>query len=172
MLHSRWGAVVGGIPAGAPNPKGSNAGRFARAEGGTPSAHARLHCSTGAVATEDSQRIFCLSRCANELLQAGRLSRQSDARWDERAAQTQPTATHHLGSNVPYRYRVVTCPAHPSSVAGGSFCRQTSKVGARCPNWARRDLCGECSVMGISTAITVGPLKSLINPVDRAHFPH
>ncbi|WP_374710341.1 aminotransferase class III-fold pyridoxal phosphate-dependent enzyme, partial [Paraburkholderia terricola] len=31
--------------------------------------------------------------------------------------------------------------------------RQTPEVGARCPNWARRDLCGGCSVMGIPTAI-------------------
>ncbi|RDK06529.1 hypothetical protein DN412_31135 [Cupriavidus lacunae] len=39
-------------------------------------------------------------------------------------------------------------------MARPAFCRQTPKVGARCPNWARRDLCGGCSVMSIPTAIT------------------
>ncbi|RDJ98086.1 hypothetical protein DN412_41545 [Cupriavidus lacunae] len=38
-------------------------------------------------------------------------------------------------------------------MARPAFCRQTPKVGARCPNWARRDLCGGCSVMSIPTAI-------------------
>ena len=32
-------------------------------------------------------------------------------------------------------------------------CRQTPKVGAECPNWARSDLCGGRSVMGVPTAI-------------------
>ncbi len=38
-------------------------------------------------------------------------------------------------------------------MAGPALCRQAPKVGARCPNWARRDLCGGCSVMDIPTAI-------------------
>ena len=33
------------------------------------------------------------------------------------------------------------------------LCRQPPKVGAVCLNWARTDLCGGCSVMGIPTAI-------------------
>src|SRR5829696_8249526 len=32
-------------------------------------------------------------------------------------------------------------------------CCQTPKVGAECPNWARSDLCGGRSVMGVPTAI-------------------
>src|SRR3954451_20419167 len=31
--------------------------------------------------------------------------------------------------------------------------RQTPKVGAECPNWARSDLCGGRSVMSVPTAI-------------------
>lgn len=46
--------------------------------------------------------------------------------------------------------------SNPSSVAGPAFRRQTLKVGARGPNWARRDLCGGCPVMGIPTAIGRG----------------
>ena len=34
-----------------------------------------------------------------------------------------------------------------------SPCRQSPKVGARCVNCARRDLCGGCSVRSIPTAI-------------------
>ncbi|MGO9147538.1 MAG: hypothetical protein ACLQDF_14340 [Desulfomonilia bacterium] len=37
--------------------------------------------------------------------------------------------------------------------AAYSPCRQTPKVGARCVNCARRDLCGGCSVRSIPTAI-------------------
>ena len=32
--------------------------------------------------------------------------------------------------------------------------RQTPKVGAECPNWARSDLCGGRSVMSVPTAIS------------------
>src|SRR4051794_39499511 len=41
--------------------------------------------------------------------------------------------------------------------AYGTFCRQTPKVGAECPNWARSDLCGGRSVMGVPTAINPSP---------------
>lgn len=37
--------------------------------------------------------------------------------------------------------------------AAYSPCRQSPKVGARCVNCARRDLCGGCSVRSIPTAI-------------------
>src|SRR4051812_46697939 len=33
--------------------------------------------------------------------------------------------------------------------------RQTPKVGAECPNWARSDLCGGRSVMSVPTAIQI-----------------
>ena len=41
---------------------------------------------------------------------------------------------------------------HRGWTAYGTFCRQTPKVGAECPNWARSDLCGGRSVMGVPTA--------------------
>src|SRR4051794_22034807 len=43
--------------------------------------------------------------------------------------------------------------APPSPLAERTFRRQTPKVGAECPNWARSDLCGGRSVMGVPTAI-------------------
>jgi hypothetical protein len=42
-----------------------------------------------------------------------------------------------------------------SKVAHYASCRQTSEVGTRCGNPARRDLCGGCAVMGIPTAIKI-----------------
>jgi RNA-directed DNA polymerase len=37
----------------------------------------------------------------------------------------------------------------PASLAKCALCRQTPEVGAECPNWARSDLCGGRSVMGV-----------------------
>src|SRR4051812_30933377 len=45
--------------------------------------------------------------------------------------------------------------APPSPLAERTFRRQTPKVGAECPNWARSDLGGGRSVMGVPTAIQV-----------------
>src|SRR3954452_12217117 len=42
--------------------------------------------------------------------------------------------------------------AGPSSLAECALCRQTPKVGAECPNWARSDLCGGRSAMDVPTA--------------------
>ena len=39
--------------------------------------------------------------------------------------------------------------------------RQTPKVGAECPNWARSDLCGGRSVMSVPTAISDGMILVL-----------
>ena len=58
---------------------------------------------------------------------------------------------------APSRCMVATTPC-PSSMAWNSLRRQLPKVGARCVNYARRDLCGGLSVMGVPTAI--GFLKS------------
>src|SRR6266481_3530854 len=48
---------------------------------------------------------------------------------------------------------VLTPSPYPSSLAERTLRRQIPKVGARCVNHARRDLCGGCSAMGIPTAI-------------------
>jgi hypothetical protein len=45
------------------------------------------------------------------------------------------------------------------------FCRQTPEVAAACPNWARTDLCGVCSVTGVSTAIPGGLAWLALPPV-------
>jgi hypothetical protein len=58
---------------------------------------------------------------------------------------------------------VLTSTPYPSSLAERTLRRQIPKVGARCVKYARRDLCGGCSVMSIPTAIaTDRPDGSLI----------
>ena len=60
--------------------------------------------------------------------------------------------------------------AHPSSVAKHALRRQTPEVGAGCPNWARPDLCGGRSVMGVPTAILVRCwLAAQIDPNEATH---
>ena len=44
---------------------------------------------------------------------------------------------------------------NPPSLALGSLRRHAPEVGAECPNRARSDLCGERSVMGVPTAISL-----------------
>src|SRR4051794_22510124 len=41
----------------------------------------------------------------------------------------------------------------PSPLAKSALCRQTPKVGAECPNWARPDLCGGTPAMVFPTAM-------------------
>jgi hypothetical protein len=58
-----------------------------------------------------------------------------------------------MGADEPHRSRMATTSPNPSSLARGQICRQTPEVGAVCPNWARTDLCGGRSAMGVPTAI-------------------
>src|ERR1700686_717497 len=49
--------------------------------------------------------------------------------------------------------RVLTSTPYPSSLAERTLRRQIPKVGARCVNHARRDLCGGHPAMDVPTAI-------------------
>src|SRR5260221_12119438 len=61
----------------------------------------------------------------------------------------------YMGTDSSTCCGVLTSSPYPSSLAERTLCRQIPKVGARCVNHARRDLCGGCSAMGIPTAIGV-----------------
>src|SRR5262249_26796936 len=76
----------------------------------------------------------------------------------------QPEGRLHVGSDYETGRRLASGSAHPSSLARSALRRQTPKVGAGCPNWARPDPCGGCPAMGIPTAI-LGRLQSIL---DRA----
>ena len=69
------------------------------------------------------------------------------------ARAAKPTGSYHLEPDGQTRGRVPASTAYPSSLAKRSLRRQTPKVGARCVNHARRDLCGGCAAMRIPTAI-------------------
>ena len=58
------------------------------------------------------------------------------------------------------RRRLSSASPYPSSLASRTLCRQTSKVGAECLNWALSDLCGGRSVMSVPTAIFLARLSS------------
>src|SRR6266436_7855050 len=68
------------------------------------------------------------------------------------APTTQPAGRHHLGSHGEARRRLAPQTAHPSPVAEPTLCRYPPEVGAGCLNWARPDLGGGHSVMGVPTA--------------------
>jgi hypothetical protein len=73
----------------------------------------------------------------------------------EVVATTKPEVQPDVGAHAQTGCRVAPHPKNPSSMAATALCRQTPKVGAVCPNWARTDLCGGRSVMGVSTAIGI-----------------
>src|SRR5229473_1039930 len=73
------------------------------------------------------------------------------------APTTQPAGRHHLGSHGEARRRLAPQTAHPSPVAEPTLCRYPPEVGAGCLNWARPDLGGGHSVMGVPTANTALP---------------
>src|SRR5262249_39370787 len=70
-----------------------------------------------------------------------------------RAPAAQPEGRLHVGTNREVGRRVAPENAYPPSLAQRALRRQSPKVGAVCPNRARTDLCGGCSVMGVPTAI-------------------
>src|SRR5260370_30145362 len=76
------------------------------------------------------------------------------------ARAARPTRSHHLEPDGQTRGRVPASTPYPSSLAKHSLRRQTPKVGARCVNHARRDLCGGCAAMRIPTAIE--PLEAFL----------
>jgi len=76
----------------------------------------------------------------------------------EVATTAQPEVQPDVGTYVQTGCCLAPHPKNPSSMATTALRRQIPKVGAVCPNWARTDLCGGRSVMGVSTAIGVGGL--------------
>src|SRR5205085_7429775 len=58
------------------------------------------------------------------------------------ATAAEPERLDDLGADQAVGRRLAPETANPPSVARESLRRQTPKVGAVCPNWARTDLCG------------------------------
>src|SRR3954451_21778219 len=66
----------------------------------------------------------------------------------------QPKGRHDLGPDQEAGRRLSPQTQDPSPLAERAFRRQTPKVGAGCPNWARPDLCGGMPAMAFPTAIS------------------
>src|SRR5260370_22924756 len=72
------------------------------------------------------------------------------------ATAAEPERLDDLGADQAVGRRLAPETANPSSVARESLRRQTPKVGAVCPNWARTHLCGGRDVTRVPTAIVAG----------------
>jgi hypothetical protein len=90
-----------------------------------------------------------------ELRKISQMSHAADsatARLCKIAAVAEPKRWNDLGADQAVGRPLAPETANPSSVARESLRRQTPKVGAVCPNWARTDLCGGREVTRVPTA--------------------
>src|ERR1700730_14488059 len=69
------------------------------------------------------------------------------------APATESKGPINMGTDSSTCSGVLTSTPYPSSLAERTLRREIPKVGARCVNHARRDLCGGHLVMGVPTAI-------------------
>ena len=114
----------------------------------------RMHDSNaGAMASAGGARILRVSRRAYQLAGYQRILPPRHQPLAAHAPAAQPEGRRDVGVNGADRQCVAPATSCSSSVAKRAVCRQTPEVGARCPNWARRDLCRGGSAMGIPTAI-------------------
>ena len=74
--------------------------------------------------------------------------------WHRQLCRRSQKSTSAVGANDETGRRIPPPATNPASLAKCALCRQTPEVGAECPNWARSDLCGGRSVMGVPTAHT------------------
>lgn len=70
------------------------------------------------------------------------------------AEASRPEAANQLGAFQPYRQEMDSYAHNPASISERALLRQTLKVGARCGNAARRDLCGGPPERAVPTATT------------------
>src|SRR6202035_5339432 len=79
----------------------------------------------------------------------------------------QPKSTNAMDAHHETGRRVPPPAASPASLAKCPLLRQTPEVGAECPNWARSDLCGGRSAMGVPTANALLSIRLSKNPSCR-----
>src|SRR6202161_2440819 len=72
------------------------------------------------------------------------------------ATAAEPERLDDLGADQAVGRRLAPETTNPSSVAREAIRRQTPKVGAICPNWARMYLFGGREVTRVPTAIVIG----------------
>ena len=134
-------------PAGAPS--SSNGRRVATGCGQgcerskkSAARHARTDPAPVQVARTGRSRIPRVSRGADQQPMPRGLPALCGRSLATLALAAKPTGSNYLEPHGETRGRLLATAAHPSSLAQRSLGRQTPKVGARCVNHARRDLCG------------------------------
>src|SRR3954469_15907144 len=159
-LHLR-AIPPGHLPAPAEKSHRPHAGDPAEGQGRTAAAHASADPRPGALADAGGQRLLCLSCGANEPPCPHGHPRPCDRPVAALAAAAQPDRPAHMGADGEVGRCLAPPTAPPSPLAECTLRRQTPKVGAECPNWARSDLCGGRSVMGVPTAINAASSSNL-----------
>src|SRR6201987_6171991 len=114
------------------------------------------------MARANRHRLFRLPRRADQQPGAERVSIPRPRSLASAVAPAQPKSTSAMDANDETGRRIPPPATTPASLAKCALRRQTPEVGAECPNWARSDLCGGRSAMGVPTAnITAAPLIKL-----------
>src|ERR1700730_6294122 len=104
------------------------------------------------MARANRRRLFRLPRRADQQPGAERVSIPRPRSLASAAMSAQPKSKSAMDAHDETGGRVPPPAASPASLAECALRRQTPEVGAECPNWARSDLCGGRSEMGVPTA--------------------
>src|SRR4051812_11474442 len=104
------------------------------------------------MARANRRRLFRLPRRADQQPGAERVSIPRPRSLASAAMSAQPKSKNAMDAHDKPGPRVPPLATSPASLAKCALCRQTPEVGAECPNWARSDLCGGRSAMGVPTA--------------------
>src|SRR6202048_4714422 len=112
------------------------------------------------MARANRRRLFRLPLRADQQPGAERVSIPRPGSLASAAMSARPKSKSAMDAHDETGRRVPPPAASPASLAECALRRQTPEVGAECPNWARSDLCGGRSAMGVPTANNEnGPLK-------------
>src|SRR5580704_6736883 len=111
------------------------------------------------MARANRRRLFRLPRRVDQQAGAERVSIPRPRSLASAAMSAQPKSKSAMDANDETGRRVPPPATNPPSLAKCPLLRQTPEVGAECPNWARSDLCGGRSAMGVPTANTGQDLR-------------
>src|SRR4051812_21055380 len=104
------------------------------------------------MAQADRERALCLLRGADKRTRISGVSAPCGRTLEAHASAAEPEGRIHMGPDHKGGRPLAPEATHPSSLARRALRRHTPKVGARCLNWARRDLSGGRLVTGVPTA--------------------
>src|ERR1700720_963209 len=122
------------------------------------------------MARANRRRLFRLPRRADQQPGAERVSIPRPRSLASAVMSAQPKSTSAMDAHDETGRRVPPPAASPASLAECALRRQTPEVGAECPNWARSDLCGGRSAMGVPTANTALPALAEQSLLARAEI--